>query len=422
MSANAAQLYKNFARGLAESDGEDEGSVDVENKEELVESPEVSVVMGGLHPVASDQTATGAFRDSLAQFAAQFAQQQQGQQQEEVQMEPVRKEKKSSKDKKKRQQQPQQDEGTDFAVKVKTCANTITSNSYKKMARVCSCRGVYIVPLLAIVASVMALIATAMDVLPFLASNILRRISLATPLIGINWVLSLIWMSSFAFTATFLTLHVYPVISGSGIPEMRAILSGSSLPQYLKAYVTPVKIIGVLCMISSGLWVGKEGPAVHISCLVGCLVVRMFPVFEPMRKNRTLYRWLLSSCAALGPAAIFGTPIGGVLYAVEATASYFSVMELFYSFVAAVPASLLVRLLHWYYYRQVISLDPIADLVFLSRWPTAGQFFWAMLIAVLLGLIGPLFVELASQIISFRRWVFRKSAFLGNQVFFFFFF
>jgi hypothetical protein len=97
------------------------------------------------------------------------------------------------------------------------------------------------------------------DVLPFLASSLLQKIAVATPLTGINWVLYLTWMCCLAFFATGLTIHVYPVIAGSGIPEIRAILSGASLPLYLKAGVTPVKVLGVLAMVSSGLWVGKEG-------------------------------------------------------------------------------------------------------------------------------------------------------------------
>lgn len=412
VSADASQLYHAFSRGFVESDGEDEASG--ERGEDEVDGG-LQPVQAGLYPASSDQTATGAFRDSLAQFAAQYASQQ------EEQVSSAKASRSKSKSKKKKKSLVRRSSGQEertWMVEVKERVGSVTSGAYAKMSRVCTCRGVYVIPLLGIVSSLMALIATAMDVLPFLASSVLRKISAATPLLVVNWFLFLLWMAGFSFVAAFLTLHVYPVISGSGIPEIRAILSGASLPQYLKAYVTPVKIVGVLCMVSSGLWVGKEGPSVHIACLVGCLVVRMFPVFEPMRKNRTLYRWLLSSCAALGPAAIFGTPIGGVLYAVEATSSYFSVSELFYSFVSAVPAALLVRLLHWLYYTSTLSLAPIADVVFQTRTPTAGQFFWAIFLAVIIGFLGPLFVELSSKIVQFRRWVFQKSPFLGNQVWF----
>lgn len=49
---------------------------------------------------------------------------------------------------------------------------------------------------------------------------------------------------------------------------MRAIMSGVQLPGMLSKKTLLSKILGMICMLSSGMSLGKEGPFVHIS---GCI-------------------------------------------------------------------------------------------------------------------------------------------------------
>lgn len=58
-------------------------------------------------------------------------------------------------------------------------------------------------------------------------------------------------------------------LSGSGIPEMKCILSGVGLNQYLSMRTLIAKVIGLVAAMGSGVSVGKEGPFVHISCVLG---------------------------------------------------------------------------------------------------------------------------------------------------------
>ncbi len=437
-SSHALSWYHAFSRGLAESDGEEEDAQsrrstdsknnlsggeeeDEEEKDEL-EQQEVAMERG-FAPANSDATATGSYRDKLADFAAQYAREQADTRSSPSSGVPVNRPKRlpeiAKAHRRKKEKVPI---ARKAAKRLEESARVCGDSMYRKMERVCWCRGVYMIPLLAIVAGTMALIGAALEFFPFVATNVLLSIARLTNLTIVNWVLYLLWMAAFSALAVFLTVHLFPVCAGSGIPEIRAILSGSSLPQYLKRPVFPVKVIGTMAMACSGLWVGKEGPSVHIACLLGCFVVRSLPIFEAMRSNRTLYRWLLSSCAALGPAAVFGSPIGGVLFAIEATTSYFSVTELFYAFIAAVPSALLIRLLIGVYRTGYASFLPITQVLTLRLVvPDAGEFFWAMLMAVLLGFLGTLFIELSSQIVAARRWLFRKSPLLGHQLMYFLF-
>lgn len=49
------------------------------------------------------------------------------------------------------------------------------------------------------------------------------------------------------------------VVGGSGIPEVKSILSGAYLEHYLSVKTLVVKVIGTVSVVSSGLFLGKEG-------------------------------------------------------------------------------------------------------------------------------------------------------------------
>ncbi len=60
---------------------------------------------------------------------------------------------------------------------------------------------------------------------------------------------------------------------------MRTILSGASLPDYLALRILPPKLLGVLLLGCSGFWVGREGPMIHLACLIGSALMRL-PLFR----------------------------------------------------------------------------------------------------------------------------------------------
>ncbi|KAI8453338.1 chloride channel [Phakopsora pachyrhizi] len=107
---------------------------------------------------------------------------------------------------------------------------------------------------------------------------------------------------------------------GSGIPEIKCILSGFVIVGYLGARTLIVKSVGLALVVASGLSLGKEGPFVHIGSCIGNLFVRMFPKFN---RNEGKRREILSSACAAGVSAAFGAPIGGVLFSLEEVSYFF---------------------------------------------------------------------------------------------------
>jgi chloride channel 3/4/5 len=107
---------------------------------------------------------------------------------------------------------------------------------------------------------------------------------------------------------------VYYSAAGSGVAEVKVILSGFVLHGYLGLKTLIFKTLALILAISSGMSLGKEGPYVHIGTCVGNICSRMFTKY---RTNDGKRREVLGASASSGVAVAFGAPIGGVLFGLE---------------------------------------------------------------------------------------------------------
>ena len=62
---------------------------------------------------------------------------------------------------------------------------------------------------------------------------------------------------------------------GSGIPEVKSILSGVHISRYLSISTLSAKIAGLIAGCAAGLSIGKEGPFVHISAILANKMTKM---------------------------------------------------------------------------------------------------------------------------------------------------
>lgn len=122
---------------------------------------------------------------------------------------------------------------------------------------------------------------------------------------------------------------VYYSAAGSGVAEVKVILSGFVLHGYLGLRTLIVKTIALTLSVASGLSLGKEGPYVHIATCVGNIACRIFSKYS---NNDGKRREILSASAASGVAVAFGAPIGGVLFSLEEVSYYFPSKTLFRTF------------------------------------------------------------------------------------------
>ncbi|XP_051533373.1 H(+)/Cl(-) exchange transporter 5 isoform X2 [Myxocyprinus asiaticus] len=155
-----------------------------------------------------------------------------------------------------------------------------------------------------------------------------------------NYLMYVSWALLFSFLAVSLVRAFAPYACGSGIPEIKTILSGFIIRGYLGKWTLMIKTITLVLAVSSGLSLGKEGPLVHVACCCGNILCHLFTKY---RKNEAKRREVLSAAAAVGVSVAFGAPIGGVLFSLEEVSYYFPLKTLWRSFFAALVAAFTLR-------------------------------------------------------------------------------
>uniref|UniRef100_A0A671N609 Chloride channel protein n=1 Tax=Sinocyclocheilus anshuiensis TaxID=1608454 RepID=A0A671N609_9TELE len=155
-----------------------------------------------------------------------------------------------------------------------------------------------------------------------------------------NYLMYVCWALLFSFLAVSLVRAFAPYACGSGIPEIKTILSGFIIRGYLGKWTLIIKTITLVLAVSSGLSLGKEGPLVHVACCCGNILCHLFTKY---RRNEAKRREVLSAAAAVGVSVAFGAPIGGVLFSLEEVSYYFPLKTLWRSFFAALVAAFTLR-------------------------------------------------------------------------------
>ena len=146
-----------------------------------------------------------------------------------------------------------------------------------------------------------------------------------------------------------------PQAIGSGIPEMKTILRGVVLKEYLSARTLVAKVVGLTATLGSGMPLGKEGPFVHIASIVSSLLSRVVNKFQKSDGNQSRNSEMLAAACAVGVACCFGAPVGGVLFSIEVTAVVFAVRNYWRGFFAAVCGAMTFRLLAvWFRQEETI--------------------------------------------------------------------
>ena len=198
------------------------------------------------------------------------------------------------------------------------------------------------------------------------------------------------------------TIVYYPA-AGSGVAEVKVILSGFVVHGYLGVKTLVVKTLALILSVASGLSLGKEGPYVHIATCVGNIACRLFSKYNHNDGKR---REILSAAAASGVGVAFGAPIGGVLFSLEEVSYYFPAKTLFRTFFCCIVASLSLKFLNPYGTGKIV--------IFEVRYATDWRFFEILvfiLLGVLGGALGALFIKASGmwartfrQIPAIKRW------------------
>uniref|UniRef100_A0A3P8R0L4 Chloride channel protein n=1 Tax=Astatotilapia calliptera TaxID=8154 RepID=A0A3P8R0L4_ASTCA len=196
---------------------------------------------------------------------------------------------------------------------------------------------------------------------------------------------------------------VSPQAIGSGIPELKTILRGVVLKEYLTLKAFIAKVIGLTAGLGSGMPVGKEGPFVHIASICAAVLSRFMSIFSGVYENPYGYTDILTVGCAVGVGCCFGTPLGGVLFSIEVTSTYFAVRNYWRGYFAATFSAFIFRVLS-VWNKDAVTITALFKTNFRMDFPFDLQELPAFaIIGISCGFLGAFFVYLNRQVVLFMR-------------------
>ncbi|XP_069993071.1 chloride channel protein 2 isoform X4 [Penaeus vannamei] len=256
------------------------------------------------------------------------------------------------------------------------------------------------------------ILGTVMATISFLIDDIIMiffgtRMRLHTYLGDIHWGLQLFsWVSIPTLLVIFAAAFcqwMAPSAAGSGIPEMKTILRGVVLKEYLTWKTLLAKIVGLAAVLGAGLPLGKEGPVMHMASIVATMLTKMLRYIKGSVENDARSTDLLAAACTMGVAVCYAAPIGGVLFSIEVTTVYFAVRNYWRGFFAAVVGAMFYRLMSvWFMGSQTIY--PLFKVHLDYDYPyDVIELLPFLCIGIVCGFAGSLFVYLHRRYVMFMR-------------------
>ncbi|MEZ5105802.1 MAG: H(+)/Cl(-) exchange transporter ClcA [Draconibacterium sp.] len=174
--------------------------------------------------------------------------------------------------------------------------------------------------------------------------------------------------------------------SGSGVQEIEGALDELRVLRWKK--VIPVKFIGSLLSLGSGLLLGREGPTIQIGASLGKMIKDIFKKAD-LESNS-----LISAGAAAGLASAFNAPFSGIIFVVEEMYGHFKYT--FFSVAAIMVASATAD----YVSRMLIGASPVIKMIVFPN-PPLNSFWMFIVLGVLLSFIGLIFNRLLIKVSDF---------------------
>ncbi|MCJ1337344.1 hypothetical protein MMC09_002626 [Bachmanniomyces sp. S44760] len=211
----------------------------------------------------------------------------------------------------------------------------------------------------------------------------------------IQYVLFVFFSVTFAVCASLLVRDYAGYAKHSGIPEIKTVLGGFVIRRFMGAWTLVIKSLGLCLAVASGLWLGKEGPLVHVACCCANLLMKLS---NSLNTNEARKREVLSAAASAGISVAFGSPIGGVLFSLEQLSYYFPDKTMWQSFVCAMVAAVALQAFNPFRTGKLV----LYQVTYTSGWHGFEMAPFALL-GIIGGIYGGLFIKVNMIVAKWRR-------------------
>ena len=219
----------------------------------------------------------------------------------------------------------------------------------------------------------------------------------------------------FTFTLGSISFLITKFISvranGSGVPEMKSTLAGNVIPNVLSKKTLIAKVLGLTFSIGSGLWCGKIGAFIHISSLIAYALMEI-PIFKFLKESSDLFHPILSVATGCGVTSAFGCPIGGLLFSVEVTSTYYPVKNYWYGTFTSIISTVVFRLIVNKYLGREKLLGGINSLDYSFDSPKMIDLLMTIILSVFCGMFAIFFIRQTGSIVRFKKFLQRYK--FGN--------
>ncbi|PQE21616.1 voltage gated chloride channel protein [Rutstroemia sp. NJR-2017a WRK4] len=211
----------------------------------------------------------------------------------------------------------------------------------------------------------------------------------------IEYFFFILFSLSFALCSSILVQEYALYAKHSGIPEIKTVLGGFVIRRFMGIWTLIIKSLGLCLSVASGMWLGKEGPLVHVAC---CCANVFMKLFININGNEARKREVLSAAAAAGISVAFGSPIGGVLFSLEQLSYYFPDKTMWQSFVCAMTAAVTLQAFDPFRSGKLV----LYQVTYSTGWHGFEMVPFAAL-GVLGGIYGGLFIKLNTAIFQWKK-------------------
>ncbi len=170
-----------------------------------------------------------------------------------------------------------------------------------------------------------------------------------------GWLIAMAIASVSVFIALYLVKKFAPEASGSGVQEIEGALDGVRPLRWKR--VLPIKFIGALFSLGSGLLLGREGPTIQLGANLGKMIKDVF--HRPDREMNTL----VSAGAGAGLASAFNAPLAGIIFVIEEMHGHFK-----YTFFSVASIMVASALADWIV-RAMIGPSPVIKMIVFNQIP-----------------------------------------------------